>query len=426
MSGTDDDIQVVVAIGDAYAHKSKPDKIIVQVSWKYDQDSWKEYYSFKTPTVVKYKDNYSQIESWGYPALTEKPKSSRLPKSSSTPIELFKLHLLKSIKESEKPILPINLNYKKVIRDFMEKLGDDIKTILKKSWQNWILKKILILLIPKVPTEFDDEAIAIFRKCIFNAGLLNYKDRNNIRIITEPKAAAIHCLNSVEHNLTPGDSFMIVDCGGGTVDLTTCELLDDERLSELTVCTENCCGSRRIDEAFLEFVGEIVGKSAIESVRTNHYDQLQYCIQEFCRQVKIPFAGNDEDMQYEIDLEELLPAIINYVKGEEKERLECSEWGQLDKSEKKCSDIFLVGGFGEYKYLQYRIRREFCEISNISVPPHPIASVVKGGVLYGLINRLSLLSQNSKKSQDTVQLCRGLLLNKYKIIVEVQYISLKI
>ncbi|CAB4471180.1 unnamed protein product [Rhizophagus irregularis] len=242
MSEANDEIRVVVAIdfgttysGYAYAHKEQPDVIIVQ-------DSWKEYESrFKTPTVVKYYDNYSDIKLWGYPALIEKPKlkkarlfsSSKLPKSSSAPIELFKLHLLKSIKESEKPTLPRKLNYKNVIRDFMKKLGDDVKTCLKKTWQSLDPERN-VLYILTVPAEFDDEAIATFRECVFNAGLLKDEESNNIRFITEPKAAAIHCLNLVVQNLTPGDSFMIVDCGGGTVDLTTCELLEDERLRELT------------------------------------------------------------------------------------------------------------------------------------------------------------------------------------------------
>ncbi|CAB5376210.1 unnamed protein product [Rhizophagus irregularis] len=214
MSEENDEIRVVVAIdfgttysGYAYAHKEQPDVIIVQ-------DGWKEYECcFKTPTVVKYNDNYSVIKLWGYPALTEKPKikkarlfsSSKLPKSSSAPIELFKLHLLKSIKKSEKPTLPRKLNYKNVIRDFIKELGDDVKTCLKKTWQNLDLERN-VLYILTVPVEFDVEAIATFRKCVFNAGLLIDKDSNNIRIITEPEAAAIHCLNSavLEHNLAPG------------------------------------------------------------------------------------------------------------------------------------------------------------------------------------------------------------------------------
>ncbi|CAB4437341.1 unnamed protein product [Rhizophagus irregularis] len=52
----------------------------------------------------------------------------------------------------------------------------------------------------------------------------------NLKFITEPEAAAIHY------------SFMIVDCGGGTVDLTTRQLLvdytlgdDDVEISEIDI-----------------------------------------------------------------------------------------------------------------------------------------------------------------------------------------------
>ncbi|GES97262.1 hypothetical protein GLOIN_2v1783294 [Rhizophagus clarus] len=418
MSELDDDIQVVVAIdfgttysGYAYAHKSKPDEIIVQ-------DGWKDYEShFKTPTVVKYNDNYSDVKLWGYSALAEKPKqkkrlfsSSKIPKSSSTPIELFKLHLLKSIKESEKPILPRKLNYKIVIRDFMKKLGNDVKESLKKRWLNLDFERN-VLYILTVPAEFDDEAIEAFRECVFDAGLLKDKDSNNIRIITEPEAASIQCLNSIsEHNLNPGDLFMIVDCGGGTVDLTMRELLEDRRLSEMTERTGDCCGSSRIDEAYLELVGEKVGKSVIDSIRKNHYGQLQYFVQEFCEQAKIPFTGTEKDTQFAYELDVVLPAIKDYVKKGEREKLIESGWqfelsqkdikglfdpvidkiiclirGQLDKSKKKCSAMFLVGGFSESKYLQHRIREEFSNrVPNISVPANPTATVVKGGVLYGL------------------------------------------
>jgi hypothetical protein len=200
---------------------------------------------------------------------------------------------------------------------------------------------------------------------------------------------------------------MVVDCGDNTVDLTTFELLEDEKLSAIKERTGDYCGSCCVDQAFLKFVGEIVGTSAIESMKNNHHDQLQYFVQEFCKCVKIPFTGIKEDFQepIEFDLEEMLPAIQQYVKEEEKRKLEESEWlieinfedikgmfdpvidkiiclirNQLDKSEKECPAIFLAGGFSESKYLQDKIRKEFGEIvPNISVPHHPITSVVKGG-----------------------------------------------
>ncbi|GES97267.1 hypothetical protein GLOIN_2v1881619 [Rhizophagus clarus] len=413
------DIRVVVSIdfgttfsGYAYAHKETPKNITVQSEWD------KAAGFFKTPTVIMYEnDSYDKVKSWGFPALAEKPGKKNKLKQSSKPIELFKLHLVKSLKE--KPFLPKDLNYKNVIRDYMRKLGDHVKESIDRHWKNTVdfYKNVLIVL--TVPAEFDEKPIAIFRECAVNAGLLKDKYSDNLKFTTEPEAAALYCLDNPamreENKLTPGASFMVVDCGGGTVDLTTRELLEDESLSEITLRTGDFCGSSFIDQAFLKFVEKKVGESAIESVKNDHYGQLQYLVQEFCKEAKLKFTGIKDVSKppLEFDLEVSLPAILQYVKGEEKKKMEKEEWiiklefedikemfdpvidkiihlikKQLDENEKGCSAIFLVGGFSESKYLQTRIKEEFDkDVPNISVPPRPITSVVKGGVLYGLQER---------------------------------------
>jgi len=90
-------------------------------------------------------------------------------------------------------------------------------------------------------------------------------------------------------------TFMIVDCGGGTVDLTTHRLLEDDKLDEIVVRKGDSCGGSFVDEEFLSFIGKKVGNSALEEFRKDHYGQLQYLVQEFCRRVKIPFTGKRLD-----------------------------------------------------------------------------------------------------------------------------------
>jgi hypothetical protein len=46
------------------------------------------------------------------------------------------------------------------------------------------------------------------------------------------------------------------------------------------------CGGSFVDDEFLKFIGEKVGDSALKLVRKNHYSQLQYMVQDFCRRVK--------------------------------------------------------------------------------------------------------------------------------------------
>ncbi|RIA87530.1 hypothetical protein C1645_807256 [Glomus cerebriforme] len=409
MSSTKDDIRVVVAIdfgttysGYAYAHKSSPKEITVE-------NKWGGSLGFKTPTIIKYEDeSYSTIKSWGFDALPEKPSRRRKIVNKSRPVELFKLFLL-----NEKPFLPDKLDYKRVIADYLRKLGEMIKGKVNNHWPGVdFYSQVLIVLM--IPTRFDDYAITIMRGCIFNAGLTRKKDSRNLIFITEPEAAAMCCLNPLEklHNLRPGDSFMVVDCGGGTVDLTSHELLKNNRTREITGRTGGNCGSSFVDREFIKFLRLKLGNSTIESLEKEHYNVLQYMIQVFCRRVKFSFTGERSDFQrYEIDLDEYswLKEIIE--EGKEKRLLKEANWSiyvefddvkrmfdhcitkiihlireQLAQLQnKKCSVIMLVGGFSESEYLQARIKKEFNKIvPNISVPSQPMIAVVKGGVQFGL------------------------------------------
>lgn len=202
---------------------------------------------------------------------------------------------------------------------------------------------------------------------------------------------------------------MVVDCGGGTVDLTTRELLDGDKLSEITVRAGDNCGSCFVDQAFIEFFGSKIGKSANDILKEDYYVNLQYIVQEFCVNTKIFFTGQEEEFQtFYLNLDEYEP-IKQYIIGEEKEKLEADEWiievkfddvkkmfdpiikkiirlirEQLAQQDIECSAIMLVGGFSESKYLQARIREEFKVTRNISVPMQPMIAVVKGGVQFGL------------------------------------------
>ena len=102
-------------------------------------------------------------------------------------------------------------------------------------------------------------------------------------------------------------------------------------------------------------------------------------------------------------LQEICPALKQYVTGPERTDLENQGWiielgledvkrmfdpaiskinrlinGQLN-ADRTCSIIFLVGGFSESKYLQKRMRNEFgSRVEKITVPDKPVAAVARG------------------------------------------------
>ncbi|CAB4491807.1 unnamed protein product [Rhizophagus irregularis] len=208
-----------------------------------------------------------------------------------------------------------------------------------------------VLLVFTIPAEFDDNAILIMRECAYKAGLLKDQFARNVKFITEPEAAAIHCMKSFkEHNLSVGANFMIVDCGGGTVDLTTRQLLEGETLSEITERSGDYCGGSFVDQEFLKFLESKVGANAISKVRENHYCQLQYMVQEFVRVVKMKFTGDPSGYEdTELELDDICPVIKQYCKGEYLDKMEEVEWIKL-----------------------------------ISIPPQPVIAVIRGAVEYGL------------------------------------------
>ncbi|PKC57982.1 hypothetical protein RhiirA1_496843 [Rhizophagus irregularis] len=362
----------------------------------------------KTNTVLQYKDGFEEVELWGCPALFKKP-NTKGKNNEIRPIELFKLYLGNCL-DKYKPVLPEPLNYKKVITDYLHEIGKLIKETVESYW---IHVKFMenVLLIVTVPAEYSKSDKAIMRECIFNAGLISDIHSEKLQFITEPEAAAIYCMHSSlkEHELAkPGTSFMVVDCGGDTVDLRTHKLLEENQLGEITVRAGDFCGSTFIDKEFIELLKREVGNSAINSFINEHYNQLQYLIQNFHQDVKLNFTGDNLDCIYELDLEVLAPKLLPYITGSERDSMLIKEWMfdlnyktvkslfdpiidriikmihvQLINSQ-KCSAIFLVGSFSQSKYLQKRVEEEFSDlVENVSIPNQPIAAVLRGAAIYG-------------------------------------------
>ncbi|CAB5390975.1 unnamed protein product [Rhizophagus irregularis] len=233
--------------------------------------------------------------------------------------------------------------------------------------------------VPTIPADFDDNEILIMRECIFKAGLLKDQYSRNLRFITESDAGAIYCMGSLkEHNFPVGENFMMVDCGDGSVDLTTRQLLEGETLSEIIERSGGYCGGNFVDQEFLKFLESKVGANAISQVRENHYGHLQYVVQEFVRLVKMKFTGDPSEFEgTELELDDICPVIKQYCKKEYFDKL----------NEDDC----------ESKYLQSRIKQEFSsKVKLITIPPQPVVAIMKGAVDFGLNCGLPYISYDEE------------------------------
>ncbi|KAF0553896.1 actin-like ATPase domain-containing protein [Gigaspora margarita] len=425
-----DDIRVVVSIdfgttssGYAYAHiydnEGRDDT-------NFDYNTCEKW--LKTNTALLYDKEFNDVLEWGEEAL------KGVIDSTSRPVELFKLGLSKlelglnkleigssKLIKNLKLNLPTQLHpveeqrYKRAITDYLKKMGELIEEGISEHWPGITLKNVRWIL--TIPVVYSYRSKQIMRECAFKANLTSEIESDKLQFITEPEAAAIYCMtkNSLKKFFLGKDesNFLIIDCGGGTVDLTMRKLLSncEVALSEVTECTGDFCGSVFIDQEFLKFLGEIVGHDAIELLCEKNYGQMQYLIRVFCQEVKTKYTG-EENFSYEFDLGRVCQALKNHVTGEINLFLDKKDWIikicgndvkkmfdpvieritqlvrlQLQNCRNTCSAIFMVGGFGASRYLQERIKKEFKnDVKYILTPPKPVAAVVSGAIVYGLRN----------------------------------------
>lgn len=206
--------------------------------------------------------------------------------------------------------------------------------------------------------------------------------------------------------MPPLESFMIVDCGGGTVHLTTRTLLPGGKLSET-------CGSTYVDRLktfmflfslilinsthFFEFCCSIeslmwlsrqLGICTMKTISQKHYFSLGYVVQEFfVRKVKVPFTGDPTEFEpIFFDIEDEFPVAMQYITSKLRiiPVLEAQQWRiQLDFDTVKnmfdpvvtriigttgsttMSSDFLVGTFSEspiYTIVSVRNLRIGCQL----------------------------------------------------------------
>src|SRR4051812_1811636 len=83
------------------------------------------------PTTLQYDEGYNNVISWGYKVLEEVLDDPE--KQRSRPAESFKLHLSNS-QMNDKPWLPPQFDYRKVIEDYLTQMRILIKETLEKRW----------------------------------------------------------------------------------------------------------------------------------------------------------------------------------------------------------------------------------------------------------------------------------------------------
>ncbi|XP_052436921.1 heat shock 70 kDa protein 12A isoform X3 [Carassius gibelio] len=292
-----------------------------------------------------------------------------------------------------------------------------------------------------VPAIWKMPAKQFMREASYKAGLASRDNPDQLIIALEPEAASIYCrklrlhqmvdlgnktsLNgyspteNVGAGMTQGDRYVVVDCGGGTVDLTVHQIrMPEGHLKELYKASGGPYGSIGIDYEFEKLLCKIFGQDFIDQFKIKRpaaWVDLMIAFESRKRaaapdrsnplNINLPFSFIDYYKKFRGHSVEhaLRKSNAEFVKWSSQGMLRMSPDAMnalfkptidhiiqhltelFDRPE--VTDIkflFLVGGFAESPLLQQAVQNMLQGRSRIIIPHDVGLTILKGAVLFGL------------------------------------------
>ncbi|GFR72037.1 heat shock 70 kDa protein 12A [Elysia marginata] len=346
----------------------------------------------------------------------------------------------------------------------LQQLSDQAGTELMDEDIRWVIT---------VPAIWKPPAKQFMRQAAYEAGLASPSFPEQLLIALEPEAASIYCRRLRMHQLVPeqpivrplqsprsastevvnqdlavtdltvglnksrsssranldcpqdesiesqvqGSRYLIVDCGGGTVDITVHELDPSGHITELHRATGGPFGSIGIDTEFERLLCGIFGIEFVEHYKrkypmgwvhlTTDFESRKRSASPFkstSLNVSPPFTFINDFKKHKYDPE---VAVKKYGDSE----VEWSPQGMLrltpaamkrlflptvthikqavgdvlnHPNARGLKYLFLVGGFAESPILQYEMRQEFGHLIKLLIPQEVSLAILKGAVLFGV------------------------------------------
>ena len=304
-----------------------------------------------------------------------------------------------------------------------------------------------------IPAIWDDIAKNKMITWIGKAGLTIKEIKDHCLLKYEPDCASL----SLQHELTDetkknddklcevenkddikdnnndlnGKKYILIDAGGGTVDIACHEFMENNSVKELHYPTGGPWGDMYVDKAFENILHDLLGNELLDSIKNEDQGAYFDLLQNF-RKAKMNFEdiGNGkfvsiqlptdfiDRIDSDIELDKFESKIQNYEYKGHKNcfnfdddgylRMNCLIWKnylydplinkvidhvkELLSKEcmKTCDYIYLVGGFSKTPYFNSKICEAFGSnskyIIDIIIPSQPLFSVVDGAARMGLLN----------------------------------------
>ena len=393
----------------------------------------------KTPTAILF-DNNKNFLDFGSNAIR---KYAEIVDNNNTALlfQNYKISLYHMQSEANSmdgrsmPLMTvISETLKYIANCALNKLSEQVGETLHEEKIRWVLT---------VPALWNEEHKLFMRKAAVKAGIIPDENSFNLLLCLEPEGASIQVREDSEETLkkkiTKGSIIVVLDCGGGTVDITINKMLcepDEKFLANEVLSSTGGCewGSKYVDSNFENFLKEFLGEKLFAvyqknaSMKIDILDAFELLKKKFNPEnvkhsrLQLSYLGenltpdilktlvNNYNLLHPdvkviqrgssgIDLSNELmisffETLVNKIINKVKELLEETK----QKAGYYPKFIFLVGGFGESPYLRQKIKKEF--ESNeliVLIPKRPLVSVVRGACMFGL-NPFSITSRIAKKT----------------------------
>ncbi|XP_073673530.1 heat shock 70 kDa protein 12A-like [Garra rufa] len=394
--------------------------------------------TFKTPTCILF-DEEENFQKFGYEALRTYTLAMKKEQTMNHYLfEHFKMELYNTEIHRDLMITASNGKTMKAIKVFSESLRFLKDHALAKIEEITEERKFVasdVTWVLTVPAIWPAVAKQFMREAAVEAGLVTNATPERLIFALEPEAASVFCKQLPSDGFIaegegqetleqqPGSQYMVVDCGGGTIDITVHEVLDNGNLKELQAASGNSMGGQTVDKNIMSFLKDIFSEEIFEKFLKEQPGEALKLKNDI---TMIKSCDDDVMLTCPVGLQELakdkqsIESYFEDVQGAEwddggifieREKLQSffdtsfsaieSKINQiLQKPELRIEYMLLVGGYAESSFLRKFMRKQFGSKHKILCPAEPQVVILKGAIRYGktptmVKSRISALTYGS-------------------------------
>ena len=374
--------------GFAYTHLNDPSgEVFVFEEWPSSPATY-----IKTRSALLLEDEAPLA--WGYAArlALERPTS---PSSHLRYVTDFKLGLLAQPEAERREAVTYVTHYLRLLRLFaLERIR--VSFAVDDGAVKWTLT---------VPAIWSDANRAAMRTAALDAGF-----HASLALATEPEVAAIFCLQRttlLNKPPAPGARVLVVDAGGGTVDLTAFEIAKGGRLRQFSAESGDTVGSTFLDAGFREALRTRLSADALLDLNQAEPADAARLADDWERAkrnwdggpLSFGFSGrmlrllekhHADELRLLSSSQDGVDDALVLTANEVKEIFDRVVEPVLELVDEQIAAIagaaqayvFLVGGFAQSPYLQARLRSQLAGGPSLIIPPNPASAVLLGAAMY--------------------------------------------